>query len=281
MPDVSPAVFGLVLAAALLHASWNALLRSGADRRWSMLVMSLAQASACALVLPFLGGMARAGWICAVVSAVLHIGYNCSLVRAYRTGDLGQTYPIARGSSPLLVSVGAWLVAGERLSLPGLAGVALVSCGILGLALRGRRLAVESVPAALATGCFIGAYSVADGLGARVSGHTFAYIAWAEMLGAGLTALVFAVPSSVRRRRPLRVEWLKSAIGGVTSVVAYGVVIWAMGHAPMGMVSALRETSVVFAAVLGRVFLAEKLTARRLAACSVIAGGAACLAYAG
>ncbi len=278
---VSPAIFGLVLTAALVHASWNALLRSGADRRWSMLVMSGAQALVCSAALPFLGGMALAGWACAVASAVLHIGYNVSLVRAYRTGDLGQTYPIARGSSPLLVTLGAALVAGERLSLPALAGVALVSCGILALAFRGRRLMAESVRPALATGCFIGAYSVADGMGARLSGHAFAYIAWSEMLGSVLTALMFALPSSVRRRRPGRAEWLKSALGGVASVAAYGVVIWAMSHAPMGMVSALRETSVVFAAVLGRVFLAERLTFVRLTACSVIAGGAACIAYAG
>lgn len=281
MGAVSPAIFGLVLAAALVHASWNALLRSGADRRWSMLVMSGAQALVCTAALPFLGGMTGAGWLCAAASALLHIGYNACLVRAYRTGDLGQTYPIARGSSPLLVTLGAAVAAGERLSLPALAGVGFVSCGILALALRGRRLAVDSVPAALATGCFIGAYSVADGLGARLSGHAFAYIAWSEMLGAALTALVFALPASVRRRRPGGAEWLKSALGGVASVAAYGTVIWAMAHAPMGMVSALRETSVVFAALLGRVFLAERLTFVRLAACTVIAGGAACIAYAG
>ncbi len=275
-------ILALVLGAAMLHAGWNALLRSGADRRWSMLVMSLAMAAACAALLPFVGLPGPAGMRFAVISGLLHIAYNLFLVRTYRSGDLGQTYPIARGSSPVLVTLGAAAFAGERLGFASLAGVLLVSGGIVTLAVRERRAGgrpvLASLPAALATGCSIGAYSVTDGLGVRAASDPFAYILWSYMLGSAMTAAVLLAMKQVRSVRAPLPETLKAAGGGLASLAAYGVVIWAMHLAPMGAVSALRETSVVFAALIGRLFLAETLTMRRVAACVVIACGAAFLA---
>ena len=160
----------LVLFAALLHASWNALLRGGADRLWSMTVMCLAVAIASGGVAVFLDPPAPASWFYVVLSAVLHVGYNLFLVRSYKVGDLGQTYPISRGSSPVLITLGAAVFAGESVSASSLLGIALVSGGIISLAFRGRRLAVPSLPYALGTGCFIAAYSVTDGIGAVTLG---------------------------------------------------------------------------------------------------------------
>jgi drug/metabolite transporter (DMT)-like permease len=165
------------------------------------------------------------------------------------------------------------------LSLATTLGIVLVSAGIVALALRGGRLAAASLPAALATGVCIAAYTVVDGLGVRLGGDARAYVLW-FFLCEGLTmpAILLAVrgPAAFACRTP---EAVKAIVGGVLAVLAYGVVLWAMSLGPMGPVSALRETSVVFAALLGRLFLDETLTARRVAACCVIALGAACLGY--
>lgn len=272
-------VIGFVLLAAVLHAAWNTLLRSGSDRFLSMAWMCLAIALVSAPALPFLVRPAAASWPYLAASTFLHLGYNLFLVRAYRTGELGLIYPIARGASPLLVALGAAAFAGERLSGSGIAGIQLVSGGIMALALRGRGFSYAGVPAALATSCFIGAYSVMDGIGVRLAGDDLGYTAWMFVFWGLLTPLVFVVARGLGALRGSSREMFKAASGGVVSMVAYGLVIWAMGRDAMGPVSALRETSVVFAALFGRFFLAETLTARRMTACTVIAAGAAVLGY--
>jgi len=269
----------VVLLAALLHASWNAMLRAGTDRLWSMTVMCIAVAAACALAAPFLPMPARASWGCAIASALLHVGYNLFLVRTYRSGDLGQTYPIARGTSPLLVSLGAALFAGEWPDGISMAGVLLVSGGILALAFQGRRVGLNSLPYALGTGCFIGAYSVTDGIGARLSGAPVAYTVWMCLMWGVLMPPVYVLLRDGRSLIRGRRETALAAVGGLVSLAAYGIVIVAMAFGPMGSVSALRETSVVFAALIGRVFLHERLTFGRIAACSVVAIGAICIGH--
>ena len=275
---MAPAVIVMVLCAAGLHASWNALLRAGTDRLWSMTIMALAIAASCAALAPFVPAPARASAPCLILSALLHVGYNLFLVRTYRSGDLGQTYPIARGSSPVLVSLGAAVFAGEWPGLAASCGVLMVSGGIMALAFRGRRLAVETLPYALATGGFIGAYSVTDGIGGRLSGTPLGYTVWLCLLwGAAIPCVYCGVRGGRSLVRGGR-ETMVAAVGGLVSLLAYGIVIAAMAISPMGPVSALRETSVVFAALIGRVFLHEPLSARRLAACGVIALGAVCIA---
>ncbi len=271
----------VVLLAAVLHASWNALLRAGTDRLWSMTMMCIAIAVVCAGLAFVFPMPARASWGCLVLSALLHTGYNLFLVRTYRSGDLGQTYPIARGSSPLLVSLGAALFAGELPDPISMAGVLLVSGGIISLAFQGRKLGLDSLLYALGTGCFIGAYSVTDGIGVRLSGAPVGYTIWMCLLwGVLMPALYVALRnwrSLIRGRR----ETCVAAGGGIVSLVAYGIIIFAMSLGPMGPVSALRETSVVFAALIGRVFLHERLTVYRIAACIVVAIGALCIGHAG
>ena len=266
-------IISLVLFAALLHASWNALLRGGADRLWSMTVMCLAVAIASAVIALFLAPPAEASWRYAVLSAVLHVGYNLFLVRSYAVGDLGQTYPISRGSSPILITVAASVFAGESVSLAALSGIALVSGGIISLAFKGRRLAVPSLPYALGTGCFIAAYSVTDGIGVRLSGAPMAYTVWMCALWGVLMPAVYIGmrgAGSLFTRRP---GFMTAFGGGLVSLLAYGIIIYAMSGAPMGAVSALRETSVLFAALIGYFFLGETLTVRKMLACAVIAIG--------
>ncbi|WP_116090750.1 DMT family transporter [Sphingomonas crusticola] len=271
----------IVLLAALLHASWNALLRAGTDRLWSMTVMCIAIALVCAVLVFFLPLPARASWGCVILSALLHIGYNLFLVRTYRSGDLGQTYPIARGSSPLLVSLGAALFAGELPDAISLAGVVLVSGGILSLAFQGGRIGRDSLPYALGTGCFIGAYSVTDGIGVRLSATPAGYTIWMCLLWGVLMPPVYGFMRDWRSLIRSPRETGIAAAGGVVSLVAYGIIIFAMSLGPMGPVSALRETSVVFAALIGRFFLHERLTAYRIAACIVVAIGAICIGHSG
>jgi drug/metabolite transporter (DMT)-like permease len=271
----------LVLLAAVLHASWNALLRAGTDRLWSMTVMCIAIALVCAGVAPFVPIPASPGWGYAIGSALLHVGYNLFLVRTYRSGDLGQTYPISRGSSPVLVALGAALFAGEKPDLISAIGIILVSGGIVSLAFQGRKVGLGSLPYALGTGCFIGAYSVTDGIGVRLSGTPVGYTVWMCLLWGVMAPPVYALLRDWRSLARGPRETLVAAGGGIVSLIAYGIVIFAMSLGPMGSVSALRETSVVFAAVIGRFFLRERLTAHRIAACCIVAAGAICISHDG
>lgn len=264
----------LVLFAALLHAGWNALLRGGADRLWSMTVMCVAIAIVCAVAAMFMVAPAPQSWGYALLSALLHVGYNLFLVRSYRVGDLGQIYPISRGSSPALITLGAALFAGETITPGELLGIALVSGGIISLAFRGRSLSVPSLPYALGTGCFIAAYSVVDGIGARLSGAPLAYTVWMSALWGVLMPVVYIGLRDARSLFSIRPGMFAAAMGGLVSLLAYAIVIYAMNEAPLGAVSALRETSVLFAALLGYLFLGETLTVRRMLACVVIACGA-------
>jgi drug/metabolite transporter (DMT)-like permease len=270
----------LVLLAAALHASWNAVLRSGADRLWSMTIMCIAVAIICAAAAPFVPMPAPASWGYAVTSALLHSGYNLFLVRAYRSGDLGQTYPIARGLAPILVSIGGALFAREVLDPVSVAGVLLVSSGIISLAFQGKGFATDALPYALGAGCFIGAYSVVDAIGVRRSGTPVGYTVWLCFMWGAVAPLIYVVVRDWRSLLRGARETLGAAGGGAVSLLAYGIIVFAMSIGPMGPVSALRETSVVMAALIGRFFLNERLTAYRLAACVVVAIGAVFIGHA-
>lgn len=274
---MSSSVIAIVLLSALLHALWNALLHSGQDRLWTMTIMNMAMAIVAIAAIPLLPAPDRASWPYIVASGFLEVGYNLFLIQAYRYGDLGQAYPIARGSSPVLVAIGAMALAGEMLNPFSATGVFLVSGGIVALAFNGRRLNVQSTTMALATGCFIAAYTVVDGVGVRLSGNSFAYTAWMVLFWAlPMPLILVGVRGQTAFRAPGR-EIVRAAAGGIVALLAYGMIIWALKFGEMGPVSALREISVVFAAIIGRLFLNEKLTTHRIVACIVIAVGAALL----
>src|ERR1700760_3245278 len=172
---MTPFVLGCVMCAAILHASWNAALRGGSDRLWSMTLMMISVAIVSAIALLFVPWPNAASWPYVIASAIIHQGYNLSLVRTYRSGDLGQTYPISRGSSPVLVALGAAVFAHESLTVASSIGIALTSGRILSLAFQGKRVRVDFLAAAFTTGVLIGAYTVVDGIGVRLSGNSVAY----------------------------------------------------------------------------------------------------------
>jgi drug/metabolite transporter (DMT)-like permease len=272
---------GLVLVAALLHATWNAMLHGNRDRFLSMTWMSIAIAVISTLVVLFTPWPARAAWPYIVGSGLVHIVYNMSLVRAYRRSDLGEAYPIARGSSPLLVTLGAALFAHEAIGPLHAFGIVMISGGIISLALQGRHISRAGALAALTTGATIAIYTVIDGIGVRLSnGEALTYTAWMFLFYWLMPVLFTAMRGVAALWTPVRdapVAVGSSLAGGIVSIGAYGIVIWAMQSGAMGAVSALRETSVVFAVLIGRVFLREAVTAKRWLACVIVAAGAVCL----
>ncbi len=268
---------GLVLCSALLHAIWNAFLHVSEDRLVQLGTMSLpyfAFGVAGAALLP---APAPAAWPYIAASAALEVAYCFTLARAYRSGEFGQIYPIARGISPLLVSVLALAFLHEQPTPFGFAGIALVSFGIMSLALRrGFRFSGEGVPFALLTGVFIAAYSICDGIGSRVSGSALGYIAWVYVLwSVPQFVLVCAVRGGPRAVLASRTALTQGAIAGTISLAAYGIVILAYRYLPVGTVSALRETSSIFAVAIGWLVMRERPGAQRLAACALVVVGAA------
>lgn len=268
----------LALAAALLHASWNALLRSGADRLWTVTVMSVSStiiALGLILVLPLPD---RASWPYIALSVFLQVGYSVFLAIAYQHGNLSQVYPVVRGLVPLLVTLGGSLVAHEHLSTISLIGIGLVAAGVIGLSRGRRRVPVTLLLYTLATSVMIACYVTVDAAGVRLATHSEAYTAWVLLLYGILLPITFCW---MRGRLTIDVRSTQTWIalgGGFVAMVAYGLVVAALATGPAGSIVALRETSVVFAALIGRVFLREELTKRRIVACAAVACGAVCLA---
>lgn len=274
---MSPVVIGLLLASALIHAIWNAIVRNGKDRFWSIAIICLVGAIA---ALPFalaLGAPAPPSWPYLILSSVLQIGYSLFLVRAYRDGELSSVYPIARGSAPLLVTVGAALVAGELPNSAGLTGIACVSSGIILLTLGSNRPDLKSAVAAFATGIFIASYMVVDGLGVRLSESAPSYAAWQAVVAGFLIPLSFII---IRRRAPGLPRGKEGALvigAGILGTFGYCIAVWAMSQSAMGGVSAIRETSILFAALIGTFVLHEKLTVQKILGALTVTAGVVCL----
>ncbi|CAM2183809.1 EamA domain-containing protein [Paraburkholderia sacchari] len=266
----------LVLLSALMHASWNAFLHLSGDRVWLLGMFSVpyvlvSAVGVCVLPLPD-----PASWPYIVASALLEFAYCFALIRAYRSGDFGQIYPIARGLSPLLVFVGALVFAHEELHALAATGVLLVSLGIMSLAFRrGMRFSGESVPWALATGFFIATYSIVDGLGARLAGNPLSYIMWVYLLwNVPQFIVVCKLRGGAAQMFVSKGNAVRGMFAGVLALSAYCLVIEAFRYLPIAMVSALREMSSIFAVLIGWLFMREKLTARRLVACVLVTCGA-------
>ncbi|AJY40334.1 MULTISPECIES: DMT family transporter [Burkholderia] len=266
----------LVLFSALLHAVWNALLHVSEDRVAQLGTMSvpyLLAGAALALALPLPPAVA---WPYIAASALLELGYCVALLRAYRSGEFSQIYPIARGLSPLVVCALALVVLGEKPTPFALAGIAFVSLGIVSLAFkRGLRFSGESVPYAIVTGLFIAAYSVVDGRGVRLAGNPLAYVAWVYLLwNVPQFALICRLRGGVRALAGSRAAVSRGLVAGTLSLAAYAIAIVAYRHLPVATVSALRETSSIFAVAIGWLALRERPNARRLAACALVVAGA-------
>jgi drug/metabolite transporter (DMT)-like permease len=206
-------------------------------------------------------------------SAVIQVGYCFALVRAYDHGDLASVYPIARGSAPVFVTIGAALFAREIPSTAGLIGIALVSLGIVSLSLGSGRPTAAAIRAALITGLFIASYALVDGIGVRRAETALGYIVWQAALASTLIAASYVVTRREFPKMPGGKASIALAAAGVLSAVAYGISVWAMSLAAMGAVSAVRETSILFAALFGALFLKERLTAPKILGIAIVTGG--------
>ncbi len=277
---MSWAVFAAVICAAVLHAVWNALVKSGADTHLSMAAVMMGHVPIALVILPFVPLPTAESLPWMLAGAVLHVGYQIFLLSAYRIGDLTQVYPIARGVAPLIVagvSVGALGVHLDRMELTA---IAIIATGIMSLSLVRQGDGQRNGPAALlalGTGCFIAGYSLVDGIGARVTGSVLGYYAW-ETVG---NTLGFAVWLSVTRpgvlRRVPREGLRLFLVGGSASFAAYALVIWGFTQAPIALVTALRETSIVFALLIGVFFLRERLDLAKVFSTAVTLFGAVLL----
>lgn len=273
-------VLPLVLLAAALHASWNALVKAGGDRLALQALVMLAPALVAGPLLFILPAPAAASWPFLLASITLHLTYNALLVAAYRHGDLSQVYPIARGSAPLLVAIGGWLLAGEAKSPVEMLAILIVSLGILALSCRPgprRHGELRAIALAFLVGLSIAAYSLTDGLGGRAAGSVGGYIAWLFFLEGVLFFLLVAWRRRGRVIDSFRPILLPGLGGGLMAGLAYAIVIWAMTIVPIAHVVALRETSVVMAAAIGGLLLKEGFGQQRLAASGCVVIGAVLL----
>ena len=275
---MSALILALALGAALLHAAWNAFLRSSGDRMWTLTVMSFAS-TAVAIPWVFLAPLPPpAAWGYLLLSTLLQAAFGVFLIAAYRHGDLGQVYPIMRGTIPILVALGSFALRGEAPAAMALAGIVFIATGICSLAFGANRASSRSILLALACGAIIASYTTIDAVGVRVAGSSSAYTAWICLLYGLVFPVVYRLthgPLVVDLRAP---DTWKALGGGAASMVSYGLIVTAFSLGPAGPISALRETSVVFAVLIGWLFLGEALSLRRVLACLVVSVGAICLA---
>jgi drug/metabolite transporter (DMT)-like permease len=269
---MSLAVFLAILFAAALHAGWNALVKTGLDRFSSILFLGIVQGAIALVLLPFFGLPSRAAWPWVLAGSALHSGYKLALIRAYGHGDLSQVYPLSRGTAPLIVAVAGALFLGERMDWARSAAVAAIAAGIMLMAGRGG-LARAGLGWALVTAGFTAAYTLADGVGARVAGSASAFILSMIVLD-GLTMLAFGLIARGRAGiAAMLPAWRPGAAAGAMSLGSYWIAIWAFTQAPLAMVAALRETSVLFAMLIAVLWLKEKPPPRRWAAAALILAG--------
>jgi drug/metabolite transporter (DMT)-like permease len=263
----------VVLAAAITHATWNAIAHGIRDQTLSFGLIG-AGGIIVAIPLVILVSAPRAdSWPYLLGSVAIHIFYNLLLMRCYRYGEFGQVYPLARGISPLVVTILAAVFVGEHLALPQLAGVAVVSGGLAALVFAGRRPGRAAFLAAIGTGLTIAAYTTVDGVGVRLSASPVGYIGWLMLLQS-LCVPAFAL---VRRRdvlakQPPRIL-LAGLAAGALSVLAYGLVLWAQTRGALAPIAALRETSVIFGAIIGTLVFREPFGRARIAATVLVAAG--------
>ena len=273
---MSNAVFLAVLAAAAMHASWNAMVKINLDRFVSVTLMSGGMGVMALMFTPFLPFPALHVWPFILTSAAFQQGYKLSLIKAYGAGDLAQVYPLARGSAPLLTTIGAIFLIGEYPGNWAIVGIALLGCGTALMSLRGggiEKLNREAIFYALATSVFIACYTLADGNGVRAAVSPFSYAAWLFVTDAVISQIV-----ALLRRGPgvfpTMVRAWKTGLGiGALSAVSYGIAMWAMSSAPIGAVAALRETSILFAMAISTLILKERLGIWRAGAGLLIVSG--------
>ncbi|MCF6687490.1 EamA family transporter [Raoultella terrigena] len=267
-------VFCILLFAALLHASWNAIVKASGDKMYAAISVSGSAAVIALLLLPFAPQPTLASAPYLVLSSALQVVYTVLVAKTYQVSDMSQTYPLMRGTAPLLVAIVSVVFLGDRLSPLAWSGIGVICLAILAMAYNGRASSRRGVVLALINACFIAGYTLVDGTGVRLSGSALGYTLWSFLMN-GSCLLGWAM---VARRhevsRYLRQHWHKGLLGGVSTMGSYGLALWAMTQAPLAVVAALRETSILFGALIAFVLLKERVIPLRIAAACGIAAGA-------
>lgn len=267
-------VFCILLFAALLHASWNAIVKASGDKMYAAISVSGSAAVIALLLLPFAPQPTFASAPYLLLSSALQVVYTVLVAKTYQVSDMSQTYPLMRGTAPLLVAIVSVVFLGDHLSPLAWSGIGVICLAILAMAYNGRASSRRGVVLALINACFIAGYTLVDGTGVRLSGSALGYTLWSFLMN-GSCLLGWA---TIARRhevsRYLRQHWHKGLLGGVSTMGSYGLALWAMTQAPLAVVAALRETSILFGALIAFVLLKERVIPLRIAAACGIAAGA-------
>ena len=267
-------VFAIVLVAAALHASWNAIVKGGGDTLLTTVLVTGAAALFAVVSLPFLPPPARASWAFIAVSASLQIVYFVLVARAYRVADMSLTYPLMRGTAPLLVAVASVMWFSEPLSARAWLGLGVICAGILGMTGAVPRNAKAGIGLALGNAIVIAAYTLIDGIGVRRSGAPAAYTLWIFLLsGVALSSWAWLRQRAVLQGY-IRRNWHLGLVGGAGTIGSYGLALWAMTVTPVAIVAALRETSILFGTAISALLLHERVGRARIAGVCVIVVGA-------
>ena len=262
-----------VIAAAVTHAAWNAIAHGIKDQTLAFALIGVG-GIAVGIPLVIVAAMPHGDcWPYLLGSVAIHVFYNLLLMQCYRLGEFSQVYPLARGTSPLVVTILAAIFIHEHLALPQIVGVLVVSGGLATLVLAGRRPGRAAFAAAVGTGLTIAAYTTVDGVGVRLSGSPVGYIGWLMVLES-LCVPMFAVfrRRDVLLKQPKRIL-LAGLAAGALSVLAYGLVLWAQTRGALAPIAALRETSVIFGAIIGTLIFREPFGRTRIAATVLVAAG--------
>ena len=269
----------ILLISAVVHASWNALLKVNGDRVAMLAVMYGTMSLICVFVIPFTAPMTPEAWAWLVPAVALHVVYKLGLIKMYEHGDLSLAYPVARGVAPVAVLLLALLLAGEVPTGNQITGVALVCLGLMGFISRKANATVQGLFYAAMTGLIIAAYTVFDGMGVRAVEQAATFAGWV-LLGDGLGTVALGFFYHGRRLPGLCRDLLPKAMpAGAIAGLAYGGVLWGLGQANMGGVSAIRESSVVFAALIGTLLMGEPMGARRITASIIVVLGIVILSW--
>ncbi len=270
-------VFIAVLIAAILHAGWNALVKISSDKFLGISAVVIGHFPFACIAVIYAPLPEPASWPYILIGAALHVGYQLFLLLSYRVGDLSHVYPIARGVAPMLVAGVAVLFLGVRLSMPELIAILAIGVGIMSLVLvrggEGLRN-TRAATMALITGCFIAAYSLIDGLGAREAGTALGFYGWLSIINAIVFVLITAAIKPGGLRKLAREGSTMIMLGGGASFVAYSLVVWAFTQAPIALVAALRETSIIIALIIGVFFLGERLNFAKVISTALTVFGA-------
>lgn len=271
-------VFAIVLLAAALHATWNAIVKRGGSTLLTTVLVTASAALIAMVGLPFLSAPLRASWPFIAASTACQIAYFVLVARAYRISDMSLAYPLMRGTAPLLVALASVALLGEPLSEAAWIGVAVICTGVLSMAGAARHDTNKAgITLALGNAVVIACYTLIDGIGVRRSGAPAAYTLWIFLL-TGIALTVWALITERRTfGRYIRGNWMLGLVGGVGTISSYGLALWAMTVAPVAVVAALRETSILFGTAISAFVLHERIGKARLVGVCIIAAGAAAL----